>query len=735
MWRCSLILVLILKFVSSASHGNEPQWRPLGPFDCTNVSTIVPGPPGSGRLYAVANRCLFRSDDKGQHWQWLLSGYINTVTMNFENSDELFAGSYWYLSAHSWDGGNTWEHLPTSSASIDIRLVISNPQNFREMYAATGGGIARSFDGGYTWEILKREHGLDDWNFSSLAIDPSDPSILFAGTDYTRLYRSTDSGETWQIVVENFSVSSFQAIAIDPNDGSRVYVAVKWGNYPLIRSLDGGNTWTKVGESLNVERGRGVAVGSDGTLYLSGSGGVFCSSDFGDTWESMGTLEMATAGIIVVDPDNPKIIYAYLDLLNWDGGFFTDTAELDIHSCGIFRWEKGRWIWVSRGVFGPEVNDVVFDRTQPDRIYAALKYKGIIQSNDGGESWISVNGGLDSPYGVAVATDADGIHAYAVLGDTLYKKKHENMSWERLPLNIEPTPYSFLWGSTVKSICSDPLRPGALYVATYSGLFKTVTGGEDWEMIGEELPTSKIKKVAIHPFCPETLFIAMYPPLQCADDYCFPVGPSVYRSFDSGNTWNSSFGGSYASDITISGGKDQVIYEAEYHGYAGFAYRSVDMGKTWQQIGYDFRGDGLIVVDASLTNSQVAYYGSVWSGVLRTRDAGETWVHLEKGIGDYHIKAMAVHPLDDEKVIVGTERSGLFLWSSDEPVEPDSSKGDVDKDESIDALDIVLTVKIFLGTFEPWPPSEDMIYRADMDNNGRVQVNDILMIVNEILEP
>jgi photosystem II stability/assembly factor-like uncharacterized protein len=56
--------------------------------------------------------------------------------------------------------------------------------------------VHRSEDGGATWKTLN--NGLSTTNVRSIAQSATDPTVFYAGTNGSGLYRSRDAGETWE---------------------------------------------------------------------------------------------------------------------------------------------------------------------------------------------------------------------------------------------------------------------------------------------------------------------------------------------------------------------------------------------------------------------------------------------------------------------------------------------------------------------------------------------------------
>src|SRR5262245_17962622 len=93
-------------------------------------------------------------------------------------------------------GDDRWElvtrGLPDAPA---VRAIATNSET-GAVYAGTQGGPYRSTDHGDHWEKLDvPDHGQPVW---SLALDPRDPNVLYAGYENCEIFRSEDGGEHWR---------------------------------------------------------------------------------------------------------------------------------------------------------------------------------------------------------------------------------------------------------------------------------------------------------------------------------------------------------------------------------------------------------------------------------------------------------------------------------------------------------------------------------------------------------
>src|SRR6266446_4264351 len=195
----------------------------------------------------------------------------------------------------SADDGESWTRASVRqgmhSDSI-VRMLRSDSRSPEVVYAGTGLGLYRSDDAGAKWHLLENPmKGSVVW---SMAIDPVDPAVMFAGTgtpSQPGIFRSTDAGKRWQhrpmeIAPDcpNVGVPRPTAIAVDPTDPRQVWVGFEVDG--VRHSADGGDTWTKVnGQIPNPDVHCVLAVaGPPRTVFTVVNDEVWRSTDDGKSW-------------------------------------------------------------------------------------------------------------------------------------------------------------------------------------------------------------------------------------------------------------------------------------------------------------------------------------------------------------------------------------------------------------------------------------------------------------------
>jgi uncharacterized protein DUF5648/sortilin (neurotensin receptor 3) len=152
----------------------------------------------------------------------------------------------------------------------------------------TPGGLFRSTDSGVSWQDVRPPQILQD--FSSLAIDPSQPNIVYAGSGpgdgHLQIRRSTDAGDHWiALPLPAIQGDKVAAILVNPNNSQQIVAAFGGGarvyQSTIYQSADSGQTWTSIADQLTgVTRVDALAVDWSSTpplLFAGTDQGVFTS--------------------------------------------------------------------------------------------------------------------------------------------------------------------------------------------------------------------------------------------------------------------------------------------------------------------------------------------------------------------------------------------------------------------------------------------------------------------------
>ena len=204
----------------------------------------------------------------------------------------------------------TWQRLPTRIDGLEAhpRAADVVALSERTWLVATDQGLLRSTDAGARWQRLKL--GLAN-SVSAVAASARDAKLAVAATPFG-FFLSRDAGATWQQVSRGLEAGAFHSLALLPGDDRLVFAATKTG---LLRSVDQGRTWERRGSGLPLSDIAGLAFAPDGrSIYASDftNGGIFVSSDAGDTWSRFTASGLVSERVfaLAVDPLAPGRLLA-----------------------------------------------------------------------------------------------------------------------------------------------------------------------------------------------------------------------------------------------------------------------------------------------------------------------------------------------------------------------------------------------------------------------------------------
>ena len=132
-------------------------------------------------------------------------------------------------------------------------------------------------------------NGPEGADILALAIDPSNPATIYAGTQGREIFKSTDSGGSWAKC--NLTAADVFSLAIDPKTPTTLYA----GGYGAFKSTDGCTSWNAINNGLsNVNSVPVTTLGIDPTnpniIYAVGGGtggGIFKTTDGGASWRGV----------------------------------------------------------------------------------------------------------------------------------------------------------------------------------------------------------------------------------------------------------------------------------------------------------------------------------------------------------------------------------------------------------------------------------------------------------------
>jgi photosystem II stability/assembly factor-like uncharacterized protein len=417
-------------------------------------------------------------------------------------------------------------YIVGSSASTDFPTV--NPLQTKN------GGASVSADGGEKWRTINS--GLPD-TLSRIAVDPADPSTVYAGSLSYGLFKSTDDGRSWTPVSQEIAGFGLCSMAVAPKTPSTLYVGACSGG--VFKSVDGGGSWNPINNGLPSGSVNFIAIDpkNPSTLYLTAADTIFKTNDGGNNWQAI-SPNFGSLRNIVIDPINPSIIYV--------AGFGQ-----------IYKSVDGGNSWKPQETGLPDfpINALAIDPNMPSTLYAGVAIiggvgaplEGVYKSIDGGENWTGFGAGLTQKSVACLAVDpqnpntiyagttgAEGVR----LGDAGSAKapasgardsanKLVTLRRPILPNTVWP---GMIWNNhMISGKDSASLRPLIKSVGASTnltrlsnqnptqpaegadgGIFKSIDGGVSWKAVNTGLSSNYVLDIAISPLSPQTLYAATF---------------------------------------------------------------------------------------------------------------------------------------------------------------------------------------------------------------------------------
>jgi len=673
-----------------------PVWTELGPapidgVDYTGRVSAMACSPVDANVYfgAGADGGVWRTGDGGQSWtpltDFMPTTAIGALAIDPGDPDVIYAGTgesnyanhsrYGLGLLRSTDGGDTWQQLAAnvfsgrcfSNIVVDhanpdiVYASITRAGGFPELVAAKGHpgatgdlGVFKSLDQGVTWTRLT---GIPNLSTTSLAMDPANSSILYAGVGRifgasgNGVYRSTNGGATWTLLGGGLPSGSSVGritVAVAPSNPNRVYAlltnpsssfgsgASTLGGY---RSNNGGATWVNVSPgSIQSSYGWYLSVVSvhptDPDTVFMGGLTLSRSINAGASWSTvtpphvdLHALAWDAAGRLLVGDDGG--VQRSTDLgSSWiprnDGlGLIQFYAGLSTHPTqdlvfyggtqdnGTNRRTTSGQSWDH--IFGGDGGWTQVDQANPARVFVEFQGVGnLYLSSDGGSSFGYSGSGLAGRNAFLPPFLIDPTNSNRMYYGSHYISRSTNggASWSAISgdlttgsgairsLAIAPSDSSVLWAAT---------NDGNVAISTNSGVSWNIvrSGNPGWPRVTREL--------FIHPERPLSAWLAVA---------AFGTDQILHTS-DGGASWTPRDGD--LPDIPVN--TVAAIPNSPLQLFAGTddgLYLSIDNGVHWKRYGTKLPRVPVIDIRLQLERGRliVATQGrGVWSATLTLRPA------------------------------------------------------------------------------------------------------------------
>lgn len=709
-------LTLLVFLVCSSSYSQfakyyaSLKWRSIGPYRGGRTVGGVGVPSEPNVFYIGANNGgVWKTTDYGRTWNPIFddqpTGSIGDIVVSPSNPKVIYVGSGEGIQRpdlsvgdgvyKSVDAGKTWTHLGLSNI-LQIGGLAIHPTNENIVYVAGLGhpygpnkerGIFKTTDGGKTWEhVLYID---ENTGAIQVTLDPKNPEIVYADMWAGRqgpwengawngpnsgMFKSFDGGKTWKRLTKGLPTPAEGlgriGFTISPSDPNRLYATVDAGdNGGVYRSDDAGESW--------------YCLTKDGRFWGRGA-------DFAE---------------LKVDPNNRDLVYS-ANVVTWksaDGGY---------------NWEA------FRGAPGGDDYHRIWINPNNSNIMLLVSDQGAIVTVNGGEtfsSWYNqstaqfyhVSTDNSFPYNVMSGQQESGSASVASRGNDgaiTFKDWHPVGVEEYGYIAADPLDPNIVYGGKitrfdrrtgqVQNIAPEAIRSGkyrfirtapvlfspvdnkTLYFAG-NVLFKTLNGGQNWEVISPDL-TRETWDV------PASVGIYTSEKLKTMPrrGVIYTVAPS---NFDLNTIWVGTDDG--LIHLTRNGGKTwtnctppeisswqkvSLMDAGHFDNNTAYAainaircddlrphiFRTHDGGKTWKEITNGLPNDPINVVREDPTTKGLLYAGSE-RAVYVSFDDGEHWESLRLNMPATSVRDLVIK---DHDLVVGTHGRGFYILDDITPL-------------------------------------------------------------------
>lgn len=547
-----------------------------------------------------------------------------------------------------------------------VRGLVVDPTNSSVIYAGSvSGGVWKTTNGGDTWTpLMDNEINL---NVSALVMKPGNPNVLYAGTGEGFLnadalpgrgvFKTTDGGQTWTRlhVANGLNTSFITELAISPANPSIVYASGR-RTYP--------------NNNISAE-----------TTPDAGLNAVFKSTNEGQTWTDITTGKVdhdPSASFdniptdIAVNPLSPDTLFGAF-------GFR--------RSNGIWRTVNGGQAWsrLTNGLPSPAAShfnriELAMSPSNPRVLYASYSDSasneslGIWKTTNGGNSWTQVGTpqstaqrnindgrltvlGEQGFYNNALAVHPTDPNTVFSGGIDIYRSTNGGTSWTQVSMWIPGTAgFSYAHADNHVFTFFAGTNPPTLYAGNDGGVYRSTNNGTSWTELNNNLGVTQFYFMAAHPDDPDVL-------LGGSQDNGSPMVLS--GSFNDWFDITTGDGGPAVFDFSTPSTFYASIYNLNIYRFDGANFvtgqipNPTPIGVNGSNIIDQNDVDGAAFfgpLEMSPNSSNVLVLGS--HRVLKTTNKGTDWVAISTGLSGTEIVGLAIAPGNDNIIWAATRPSG-----------------------------------------------------------------------------
>jgi photosystem II stability/assembly factor-like uncharacterized protein len=646
------------------------EWRLIGPWRGGRVTTVT-GVRGKPQLYymGATGGGVWKTENAGASWENISDKFFEVGTIGA---------------------------VAVAESDHNVLYVGTGEAPIRGVTTSSGNGVYKSTDAGKTWTHI----GLPkSGQISKIEIDPGNADIAFvavqgniwAPNSERGIYRTTDGGKNWSQVLKVSDTTGASDLSMDPTN-PRILYAAMWhhGRKPwfiqsggedggIYKSTDSGDTWTKLEGGLPALVGKiGVDVSASNPQRVYAiieaepeKGGLYRSDDAGETWELInGHRVLHTRAWyynhITADPvDEDTVWVMNVPLMksidggkNWEK---IDAPHGDFHD---------HWI-------NPDDNRIMINGNDG----------GATVTFDGGKSWSSI---LNQPTAQFYRVATDNQVPYRIYGGQ-QDNSTVAIASESLQGGIGAGDFYEVGGGESAHVAFDPENPRLVYATTING---TLTEYDrDTQMLRSIIPYPEMvygkdsrdlkyranwnSPVALSPHDPAIIYYGTQVLLKSTDrgTTWTAISPDLTRNDPEKQGRN---GGPLTPENVGAEFYNTIFYIVEsptergtiwVGSDDGLVHVTRDGGANWADVSPKHPGEAMInAIELSPHADGTAYIAvagyklnDAHPYVYRTTDYGQRWQRIDRGLPENSfVRVVREDPVREGLLYAGTE-TGLFV--------------------------------------------------------------------------
>lgn len=628
-------------------------WQAMGPAG-GDVRALASDPAHPEVLYlGTTDGAIFVSRNAGADWEPLgvagenQNAVVTAILVDPRNSARLYAAT-WTREVSSegggvflsTDGGATWRDSGLGGHAV--RALVQSASDPAMLVAGALDGVYRSRDSGQTWWRITPAGDAELRNFDSLAIDPRDPQIIYAGTFHLP-WKTTDGGAHWSAIHAGMiDDSDVLSVVTDRDNPRRIFASACSGIY---RSNDGGAAWEKL-EGIPYSARRTPVIRQDvarsAVLYAGTTEGLWKTTDGGASWRRISPRSWVINSMVILPGDGGGGSRVLLGT-EQHGVRASDDGGASFHAS-------------NEGFHHHRIVSLAVDPQDSQRAAAVLENApdALLITEDGGKNWAPMSAGLDGEAVRQIFSSAAGWWAALAPGG-LARFDAQRNSWSHMGIVTESSAPMSAGDSAGGHSEVRAFRPAvndmffgdtAWFAATEQGLFVSRDSGRSWTELpvgSGEVPVGSVRAS------------------RDGQQIRLVSSGGMVFSGDAGRTWAwhdlpLESGGAVRLEWT----GDNILLAAARTGL----YISRDCGISWTKAQAGLAGG---LADGVLTGPDFWLVSVHSAGLYISRDEGATWSRVKRsGVGVAARAGDGQFPVlvaigEARQIYAGSANDGLFL--------------------------------------------------------------------------